>query len=209
MAAVPMTPELLLVPAAYLLGGVPAGYLIAKRAKGIDIRGEGSGNPGAANVYHVVGKAAGAATLAVDALKGWLPVTLARTLEPEDPSLMLLCGGAAIVGHVWTVFLCFRGGKGVATSAGVFAAVLPLPTAVAVAVFVVVTALSRHISAGSIAASALFPFFALGAPRPVLAFCTAACALILYKHIPNIRYLLTGEKLVPRNKDLEKQRKMQ
>ena len=175
----------------YLSGGIPSGYLIARRAKGIDIREHGSGNPGAANVYRVVGLRAGWLTLALDALKGYVPVMIARSLFPASPGLVAACGGLAIIGHIWTVFLGFRGGKGVATSCGVFAALLPVPTLLAFMVFVAVVAWSGHISAGSMTGAALLPAFsaALGEPRLFTALAAASGALILYKHIPNMRRL--------------------
>src|SRR4051812_38893913 len=104
----------------FLSGGIPTGYLIVKRLKGVDIRTLGSGNPGTANVYRTAGPAAGGITLLVDALKGFFPAFLASRLYPDAHVLHVAVGAAAIVGHNWTPFLGFRGGKGVATSAGVF-----------------------------------------------------------------------------------------
>src|SRR5438874_997614 len=106
-----------LIALSYLAGGIPTGYLVVKRLKGFDIRTQGSGNPGTANVYRTAGAGPGAITLLIDALKGFLPVLLARHWHPHSPNLALACGAAAIVGHDWTIFLRFRGGKGVATSA--------------------------------------------------------------------------------------------
>ncbi|MCR5504810.1 MAG: glycerol-3-phosphate acyltransferase, partial [Elusimicrobiaceae bacterium] len=107
----------------YFLGAIPSGYLITKRIKGFDIRDYGSGNPGAANVYRIVGQKAGLATFACDALKGAVAVILAKIFGPSDFWwLPIACGFIAICAHMWTVFLKFRGGKGVATSAGVFGA---------------------------------------------------------------------------------------
>lgn len=184
---------LALAAVSYFSGAVPSGYLIAKRLRGIDIREHGSGNPGAANVYRVVGAAAGTATLAADSLKGFLPVFAARRLAaPGDPLFMALCGALAIVGHIWTVFLGFRGGKGVATAAGVFAALLPVPMVPAVLVFIAGTALSGHISVGSMLAALALPAAALlyGSPAPLSALALAACVLILIRHIPNLKRLL-------------------
>ncbi|MDD5657813.1 MAG: glycerol-3-phosphate 1-O-acyltransferase PlsY [Elusimicrobia bacterium] len=180
-----------LVALSYLAGGIPTGYLAARRCKGIDIRQYGSGNPGTANVYRVAGTAAGAVTLAVDFLKGCLPVVLARGRFPDDPLFAVLCGAAAIVGHDWTVFLGFRGGKGVATSAGVFAALTPAPLALAALIFFVAVRLSGHISAGSLAGAAALPVLCLllRSPAQYGFAALAACALIVYKHIPNIRRL--------------------
>jgi acyl phosphate:glycerol-3-phosphate acyltransferase len=181
---------------AYVLGAVPTGYLLARRLKGIDIRRVGSGNPGATNVFRTVGKAAGAATLLIDAGKGWLPVWLAQRAGPGDV-LPVLCGLAAVAGHTWPVFLSFRGGKGVATSAGVFLALLPLPTLAALAAFGLGFGFSRHVSIGSLAgAAALAPAaFLLHGPGPAAALALALGVLVAVKHIPNIRRILRGEEL--------------
>jgi glycerol-3-phosphate acyltransferase PlsY len=181
--------------ASYAAGGVPTGYCISRRLKGIDIREHGSGNPGASNVYRVVGARAGLATLAVDALKGCAPAAAARRLFPDNPWAWAFCGAAAIVGHIWTPFLGLKGGKGVATSAGVFAALVPIPAAGAALVFLAGATLSRHISVGSIAAAVALPLFAAlsGAPAPVLCLASGAAALILVKHIPNMRRLASGD----------------
>ncbi|MFA6317665.1 MAG: glycerol-3-phosphate 1-O-acyltransferase PlsY, partial [Elusimicrobiota bacterium] len=181
----------------YLLGGIPTGYLTVRWLRGIDIRQHGSGNPGTANVYRVAGAVPGIITLAVDGLKGYVPVVLAQHFFPGQNAPMMLAGTAAIVGHDWTVFLGFKGGKGVATSAGVFAAMMPLPLAATVAVFILGYAASGHISVGSMAGAALLPVFnlAFGTPLPLTAMAGAAAALILYKHIPNIKRLFMGKEL--------------
>jgi glycerol-3-phosphate acyltransferase PlsY len=180
-----------LVVLSYLAGGIPTGYLAARRLKGIDIREHGSGNPGAANVYRVAGAKAGAITLLIDALKGFLPVLVAQRLYPEQLGFVLLCGAAAIVGHDWTVFLSFKGGKGVATSAGVFAALTPLPLALTLLSFLGGMWGSGHISMGSLCAAAALPILCLLNGEPLLfsAGALAASALIVYKHIPNIQRL--------------------
>jgi len=198
--------------ASYLAGGIPTGYLLARKLRGIDIREHGSGNPGAANVYRVVGKGAGAATLFVDALKGFFPVLLARHYFPADYRVQIACGALAIIGHVWTIFLRFRGGKGVATSAGVFLALLPKPMIGAIGVFILGVALTGHISVGSMAAAALFPFFAalLHEPWPLTLMGAVAGALILVKHIPNFRRLVLGDELnFKHGSHLEKNEKTQ
>ena len=112
----------------YVFGGVPTGYLVGK-LKGIDIRNYGSGNPGTANVYRTLGKWAGITTFAVDFLKGFLPTMLAMGfyLRAGHWWIPVTAGAIAIAGHIWTPFLNFKGGKGVATSAGVFAAIMPIP----------------------------------------------------------------------------------
>src|SRR5207248_39804 len=135
----------------------PTAYLMARWLKGIDIREHGSGNPGATNVFRVVGKAAGSATLAIDALKGYAPVLLVKHSMPQAQVVAVAVGLAAIVGHNWTVFLNFKGGKGVATSAGVFLALAPVPSAIALACFLAGFLISGHVSVGSIVAAASFP----------------------------------------------------
>ena len=140
----------LLILFSYLIGSIPTGYLIAKQVMHIDIRQHGSGNPGAANVYRIVGKWAGISTFLVDAIKGFVPVLLARHFCPDIYVIAIVCGVVAILGHMWTIYLKFRGGKGVATSAGVFFALAPIPTALAFAVFVILVAIWGRISIGSI-----------------------------------------------------------
>lgn len=176
----------------YLAGGIPTGYLVVKRLHGYDIRTRGSGNPGTANVYRNAGVKAGAITLAVDALKGFAPVHLGMLLYPHRPEIAIGLGAAAIFGHNWTPFLGFKGGKGVATSAGVFSALLPAPMLATVATFLVAVGVSGHISVGSMSGAVALPVaaFALGAP-PMFSWAAAAAgALIIVKHVSNIRRLL-------------------
>lgn len=186
-----------LVLLSYLAGGIPTGYMTVRRLKGIDIREFGSGNPGTANVYRVAGPLAGAITLLVDALKGYLPVLLAQKIYPGRTGVMVLCGAAAIIGHDWTIFLGFTGGKGVATSAGVFAAMMPKTVLCAVAVFALGLIQSGHISVGSMAGAAALPLFGLafGEPASFIWMSAGAALLILYKHIPNIKRLLEKKEL--------------
>lgn len=186
-----------LMPLGYLAGGIPTGYLVVKKLKGYDIRTVGSGNPGTANVYRNAGPLAGAITLVVDALKGWAPVMLSLSLHPRRPELAIACGAAAIVGHNWTPLLGFKGGKGVATSAGVFLALLPLPMAVTMLSFVAAVRLSGHISVGSMTGAVVLPLAALAFGAET-AYCIASAvsgALVLYKHIPNIQRLRMNREL--------------
>jgi len=187
-----------LVLFSYLLGAIPTGYLIARKVMGIDIREHGSGNPGAANVYRTVGKWAGICTFLIDGLKGFIPTTLALYFCPGLYWPAILCGTVAILGHMWTIYLKFRGGKGVATSAGVFAALLPIPTALAFLAFVICVALWGRISIGSIVACVVLPlasFFIGNHPMPVNIMVTAIGLLVIYKHIPNIKRLLAKKEL--------------
>jgi glycerol-3-phosphate acyltransferase PlsY len=191
---------------AYLLGSVPSGFLVA-RVKGIDIRGVGSGNIGATNVFRVLGKPAGVFVLLVDAVKGFLacavaPALVARLLgSPLDSShhlrewLAITGGLAAVLGHNYTVWLWFRGGKGVATSAGVLVALVPYALLAILAVWIVVFVLTRYVSLGSIAASFSLPFMVWLVQRgslTMILITTAMSALAIYKHRGNIRRLLRG-----------------
>jgi len=189
---------IVLILISYLLGSVPTGYLIAKRVMNIDIREHGSGNPGAANVYRTVGKWAGLCTFFVDAIKGFVPVCLARHFCPEQYWVAIACGVVAILGHMWTIYLKFRGGKGVATSAGVFAALLPIPTALAFGSFVLCVWKWGRISIGSICASIVLPltsYFIGKQPISVNLMVTVIGALVIYKHVPNIKRLLEQKEL--------------
>lgn len=193
-----MIKVLLLALFSYLIGAVPTGYLIARKAMGIDIREHGSGNPGAANVYRTVGKWAGITTFLIDGLKGFIPVSLALHVFPGDYWQAILCGTIAILGHMWTIYLKFRGGKGVATSAGVFAALLPIPTALAFASFVLCVALWGRISIGSIVACLVLPitsYFIGNHSMSVNVMATAIGLLVIYKHVPNIKRLLAKKEL--------------
>lgn len=155
-------PYLILISLAYLLGSIPFGFLIAK-AKGIDIRTTGSGNIGATNVLRSVGKGWGILTLLLDALKGLLPAALAPLLADrffglENGEIFSLgCGCAAILGHNFPIFLKFKGGKGVATTAGALIGIAPAALGVGLATFIVIFALSRMVSLGSIIAATAIP----------------------------------------------------
>lgn len=197
----------ILFVSSYVLGGIPTGYLIG-RLKGIDIRKHGSGNPGTANVYRTLGKGPGIATFTFDFLKGFGPAWVATQYFFIPGSMdfskghwwiPVTAGALAIAGHIWTVFLNFRGGKGVATAAGVFAALLPVPTAGAFVVFGIAVALTSHISVGSMSASVALPvlcfLLAKDYQRPFTLLALAVCALIFYTHIANIRRILKGSEL--------------
>jgi len=203
----------LLLSTSYFLGGIPTGYLIG-RLKGIDIRRHGSGNPGTANVYRTLGALPGIITFAVDFLKGFGPSFVAIHYFYSEGAawnslghwwIPVTAGGLAIAGHIWTPFLSFKGGKGVATSAGVFMALLPWPTTGAFVVFGLAVALTHHISVGSMSASVALPVLCLflNPPRrePLTIMAFAVCALIFYTHIPNIRRILQGRELSFKHKE--------
>ncbi len=187
-----MTSEIILVAGAYLLGSVPTGLLLAKAA-GVDIRAAGSGNIGATNVYRTLGRTVGVLTLVGDCLKGLLPVLAARYLGVTD-AWIAAAGLAAFLGHVYTIFLGFKGGKGVATALGVFLGVSPLAVLFAVAIFALLVWKWRYISLGSISAASAMPILvALLDRRPLLVGMTVVVAtLVIWKHRENIGRLRDG-----------------
>lgn len=194
---------LVTVVLAYLLGSIPTGYLVA-RARGVDIRRVGSGNIGATNVFRNLGVPAGCVVLFTDALKGWAAVILAARVlcEWADPAASLMArewfavvaGVCAILGHNYTCWLRFKGGKGIATSAGVLLALVPWALLVILAVWIVVFALSRYVSLASIAASATLPLAAwlTGESGTLIAITAGLAVLAIYKHKSNIQRLLEG-----------------
>ncbi len=185
----------------YLLGATPSGYLVGK-ACGIDVRTAGSGNIGATNVVRILGRNAGAVVLTADALKGfvaarWIPLLalhLFPSLATPRENLALVGGVAAILGHVYTFWLYFKGGKGIATSGGVVMAWAPLACLTALAVWGLVLAISKYVSMASIAAAVVLPFavwFWNGSTTMTLAM-TGLSLLAIYKHKMNIQRLLKG-----------------
>jgi acyl phosphate:glycerol-3-phosphate acyltransferase len=182
----------LVLAASYLLGSIPFSYLVA-RLRGVDVRTVGSGNVGATNVMRNVGKTAGLAAFALDAAKGAAAAVIAQRVG-LGVGLAALAAVAAIFGHMYPVWLGFRGGKGVATGAGAFLPLAPLATAGALAVFGLVLAATRYVSAGSMAGAVALAALAAatGAPWPVWTAAAAMAALIVWKHRGNIRRLLDG-----------------
>jgi len=176
----------------YAFGSVPFAFLLARRA-GIDVRVAGSGNVGAANVLRTSGTPLGVIVMALDILKGVATVMLASTMEGTS-SAMAAAGAAAIVGHIYPVWLRFHGGKGVAVAAGVFSVLAPFATVVAAAVFLGAVVLTRVISLGSVAATVTLPSVAMlsGAPPAIVAAATGSGALILFRHRANVRRILQG-----------------
>ncbi len=185
--------------AAYLLGSIPFGFLIVKKRQGRDIRAAGSGNIGAANVTREAGMAAGVSTLLLDAAKGYLAVWLAARFTGDDITWMIVAALAAIAGHMFPLWLGFRGGRGVATGVGVFFPICALAVAAALFIWLVVVLLWRYVSLGSIAAAASLPLltYLLYAPghAPPLAVsvgASLAAAMIIIQHRPNIARLIAG-----------------
>jgi len=184
--------EILFVICSYLLGSIPTGLLLA-RAFGINIREAGSGNIGATNVYRTAGRKLGILTLVGDCLKGLLPVLIARWLDLPLVWVAAI-GLAAFLGHVYTVFLGFKGGKGVATALGVFIGTAPLAILGGVAVFALVLYKWRYVSAASISAAATIPLFVMFVtcrPEPIAMSCVIAL-VVIYRHRENIARLRAG-----------------
>jgi glycerol-3-phosphate acyltransferase PlsY len=195
--------NLLIAAASYLLGSVPTGYLLIRFFLHQDIRSVGSGNIGATNVLRSGGKGLGAATFLLDVLKGcaavWLGGFLGALLAPGEPlrNAQAIAALFAVIGHVFTVWLRFKGGKGVSTAFGVFLVSSPWAALAAISVFIVVLALSRYVSLASILGALSFPFFAWllvsGDKTPLfIAVQFIVAALIIVKHHQNIRRLLAG-----------------
>jgi glycerol-3-phosphate acyltransferase PlsY len=182
----------LLVGTAYLIGSIPTGLLLGK-AYGIDVRNEGSGNIGATNLYRTVGRKVGIITLIGDCLKGLLPVLLVSYSSlPHEFAAWV--GLAAFCGHVYSVFLKFKGGKGVATALGVFLALAPLAVAIAIALFAVLMFMWRYVSLGSISAAAAMPLavFFLGGNSTVTGVTLVIAAIVIFRHRENIGRLMAG-----------------
>jgi glycerol-3-phosphate acyltransferase PlsY len=184
---------------AYLLGSIPTGFLVAK-ARGVDIRTVGSGNIGATNAFRVLGKGFGIFVLLMDALKGWVAVevgahVMTKLLPGPDPEYLAITAGiAAILGHNFTCWLHFKGGKGIATSAGVLIALVPLALAIILAIFIILFVTTRYVSVGSIAAAFALPFATWFTRHDIglTVVMTAIGGLAILKHRKNIQRLLNG-----------------
>lgn len=195
--------KLLLVAAAYLLGSVPFGVIMARIFAGVDVRAAGSGNIGATNVARTAGKLPGILTLVLDAAKGAIPVACAiALLAPEGSSTMPAWVGAvglaAFLGHLFPVWLGFKGGKGVATALGVFAVIAPWGALCGVAAFALLFALFRIASVGSLGGALVvlgYVVWKLGPASPLAWSCFAICALIVWRHKANLKRLLKREEL--------------
>jgi glycerol-3-phosphate acyltransferase PlsY len=190
---------LLIGVAAYFIGSIPFGLIVAKLLGGKDVREYGSGNIGATNVSRVAGPLAGILTLIFDTVKGAVPVWIASRITDHSAVSMMLAGLAALIGHCFPIWLKFRGGKGVATALGVFTALSYLSAVAALGVFILTLALWRYVSLASLAAAAAMPLllYFLWAPghAPPLAInlgTLLATALVFLKHSGNLRRLHQG-----------------
>lgn len=182
--------------AAYLLGAIPFAYIAGKALRGLDIRQHGSGNVGATNVFRVLGTGPGAVVLFLDGAKGWLAAAWLPQLAPQPfPGWAALLGLAAVLGHSYTCFLGFKGGKGVATSAGVFLGLAPWATLAVIGVFLLVFLSSRMVSAGSLAAALCLPplvWYFNGPGAPVFWLALVLAVVVWVRHAPNIKRILDG-----------------
>lgn len=186
----------LFLAVAYLVGSIPTSYMMGRISHGIDLRKHGSGNLGATNAFRVLGWRAALPVVVVDVSKGWIPAAFFPLWDGAAPlEWSLAYGAAAILGHVLSAFVAFRGGKGVATSAGVFMALAPWAVLIAGVVWAVVVLLTRTVSLGSILAAVVLPMavFATGEPRAELWLSVALAVFVIYAHRSNMRRLMRGE----------------
>jgi glycerol-3-phosphate acyltransferase PlsY len=188
---------------AYLVGGIPFGYLLVRLKTGEDVRSKGSGNIGATNVLRTTGRAIAVATLLLDIAKGFFAVWLGARLSSNSPLWMSLAALAVMAGHAFPVFLKFRGGKAVASFIGAFAYLTPIPLAASLLLLVVVVAATHYISMGSIAAAGSLPlgvWLIMHPPAVVLAASLVAAVFIIYRHSSNIARIRAGTENVFRFK---------
>jgi glycerol-3-phosphate acyltransferase PlsY len=205
---------LFVVLLSYLVGSIPTSIIISKITSGIDIRQHGSGNAGGTNVFRVLGWKLGVLTIILDALKGAIAVVVVarfyfgsfpfpNSTPFDDFTLVqIIAGIAAVVGHIWTVFAGFKGGKGIATALGFLITIITVDMLLAVAIFVVVVSLSRYISLGSITAAISVPLILIirenvfsvniQGYHTILPFVIAVSLLVVYTHRSNIKRLLNG-----------------
>jgi glycerol-3-phosphate acyltransferase PlsY len=186
---------------AYLLGSIPFAVVITYLIKRVDVRNYGSGNAGATNVYRVAGPVAAILTLLFDAGKGAAAVLIARFLFPEVEWLQLLSGLAALLGHIFPIYISFKGGKGVATLLGVFLVLLPLETLICAAIFGIVFAITRIVALGSIIAGVSLSLIVvieqlaigINISPAILSACLLVSLVVLFTHRTNIKRLVKGE----------------
>ena len=199
----------------YIVGSIPTSVMLSKWGHGFDIRSKGSGNAGGTNVFRVLGWKSGVFVIIVDALKGVIATTVVARLfwDPTLPFynhtpfddftiIQMICGGAAVIGHVWTMFAGFKGGKGIATGAGMLIGIAPTEFAVSIAVFLIFLYAFRYVSLGSIMAAASFPLSLIirynilsdeiHSYKTLVFFSTGIALFLIYSHRANIKRLIEG-----------------
>jgi glycerol-3-phosphate acyltransferase PlsY len=199
----------------YIVGSIPTGIILSKWRHGFDIRSKGSGNAGGTNVFRVLGWKSGVFVIIVDGLKGVIATTIIARLfwDPALPFynhtpfddftiIQMICGGAAVIGHVWTMFAGFKGGKGIATGAGMLIGIAPTEFAVSIAVFIIFFFAFRYVSLGSIMAAAAFPLSLIirynilsdeiHSYKTLVFFSTGIALFLIYSHRTNIKRLMDG-----------------
>jgi glycerol-3-phosphate acyltransferase PlsY len=188
-----MPNTLIVLITGYLFGSIPFAYLLARRHRGIDLRQAGSGNVGAANLLRTTTKKIGISAMALDVAKGIASVLVARQIEPGTTG-PAVAGIAAVLGHIYPVWLGFRGGKGVATTCGVFSILAPQATLIATLVFFALVWWTRYISLGSVAGSILLPplAYVTGAPAATVGAAAMVAAIIVHRHRSNLSRVFAG-----------------
>jgi len=198
----------LIIALSYLVGSIPTSIIVGKLVKGIDIRNYGSGNPGGTNVIRVVGLGWGIFVILFDAFKGFFATYFIAKWFYGDASILnlttlqIIAGCSAVIGHIWTIFAGFKGGKGVSTSAGMLLGIAPVDLLIALMIFVIIVALTRYVSLGSIISAILFPFVIIFTEKifklehsdffTLLIFGSLIAVLIVYRHRSNIKRLIAG-----------------
>jgi len=198
----------LIIALSYLVGSIPTSIIVGKLVKGIDIRNYGSGNPGGTNVIRVVGLGWGIFVILFDAFKGFFATYFIAKWFYGDASILnlttlqIIAGCSAVIGHIWTIFAGFKGGKGVSTSAGMLLGIAPFDLLIALMIFVIIVALTRYVSLGSIISAILFPFVIIFTEKifklehsdffTLLIFGSLIAVLIVYRHRSNIKRLIAG-----------------
>ncbi|MFH1454404.1 MAG: glycerol-3-phosphate 1-O-acyltransferase PlsY [Armatimonadota bacterium] len=195
----PVLNAVLVITASYIIGAIPFGLIIGKIFKGIDIRKEGSGNIGAANAFRTLGMVPGSLVLIFDILKGVAAVYIASTFMPENYAALfnVIAGLAAIIGHNNSIFLNFKGGKGIATSFGVFLALNWKISLLVLLIYILMLLITKYSSVGSLSASAAMPvcMYVFRQPVEYTVFALLAAIFAFYKHKANIKRLIKGEEL--------------
>ena len=186
---------LLFVVASYLIGAIPTSFLVARAARGIDLREHGSGNLGATNAFRVLGWKAATPIFIIDILKGFLPVLVFARIDGAAAEWQLAYGAAAIVGHMFSIYVNFRGGKGVATGAGVFLALAPLAVLGGLLIWGALVFTTGYVSLASIVAAGALPVLVLvlQGTGPIFVLALALAAFVIFAHRANIKRLMRGE----------------